>query len=291
VCRDERVMFEAAAGSAAPNRPITLETIFRIGSITKAITAAAVFRLHEAGALSVDDPVGLHLPARPASWSTITLRHLLTHTSGIPNFTALPEDPAFSLVPATPHATLARVKALPLEFEPGTRFAYSNSGYLLVGLVLERVTGASYAEGLRHTIFEPLGMRDTGSDVPAVARSRLATGDAADGASVPDPDIEAGVAHAAGGLASTVGTCDDSPAACSGRDSARGERSSASSSRRTPTRQAPGSSASSTGASSTGMAAASVGSLRISPMSRPSASLWSYCRTAGAAQPTPRRGP
>ncbi len=144
-----------------PRIAVTADTRFRIGSITKQFTAAAILKLEEKGRLSVNDPVSKFLPDWPKG-GEVTLRHLLTHSSGIHNYTAKPGFQT-GVTAATPLAALiASFKDDPYDFAPGTQFRYSNSGYVLLSQIIEKVTGESYASFLRKTFFEPLGMKDTG---------------------------------------------------------------------------------------------------------------------------------
>lgn len=139
--------------------PVTPDTAFEIGSITKQFTAACVMLLAQDGKLSVDDPVSKYLPDTPLGWSKITLRHLLTHTSGIKNYTDLD---GFEL---TRHLTQAqfikKIGALPLDFQPGAQFSYCNTGFNLLGYVIENVSGQNYWDFLRQRIFLPVGMTAT----------------------------------------------------------------------------------------------------------------------------------
>ncbi len=141
----------------------TPETKFRTGSIGKQFAAASVLRLAERGKLGLDDPISKHYDAAPLAWSKITLRHLLSMRSGIPNFTKIPD---FFVNPSkaehTPEQVIALTRDQPLRFEPGTRYEYSNSGYILIGSVIEKVTGGSYGRYLRESIFSPLGMTGSG---------------------------------------------------------------------------------------------------------------------------------
>lgn len=162
--RDGQTLLRTAIGPANRewNAANTPETKFRIGSLTKQFTATAVLLLEAAGKLQVADPLGKHLPDTPPAWADVTLHHLLTHTSGIPNFT---EDPQFSRrmhEPASPAELIGRFREKPLEFPPGSGFRYSNSGYILLGAVIERASGLSYDQYLRRNILDPLGMKDTG---------------------------------------------------------------------------------------------------------------------------------
>jgi CubicO group peptidase (beta-lactamase class C family) len=185
--------------------PATPDTKFRLGSITKQFTGMAILLLEEQGKLAVTDPVSKHIPEAPESWSGVTIHHLLTHTSGIPSFTSLPDYPKTNALPAPPIETMKRVTGMPLEFAPGARFKYSNTGYTLLGLIIERASGMDYAAFMRRNIFSPLGMTDTGyhdqkSILPkfAAGYSRGAKG------LVPAGHIDMSIPHAAGSLYSTV---------------------------------------------------------------------------------------
>ena len=139
-----------------------VDTLFRIGSITKQFTAAAILRQVEAGQLELEEPLTSYLPEYPDSGDEVTLLHLLTHTSGIPSYTNL--GPAWSrTVPLElPHAELlAMFQDAPLEFEPGSEYRYNNSGYYLLGMVLERQSDKSYGDHLAGTFFQPLGLART----------------------------------------------------------------------------------------------------------------------------------
>jgi D-alanyl-D-alanine carboxypeptidase len=179
VAHDGHPVFRKAFGPAnrewdIPNAP---DTKFRIASVTKQFTAAAVLRLVERGALKLDDPISQYYPGAPASWQMITIRHLLTHTSGIPSYTALPDFPAkISRIDLSPQEIVKLTQDQPLEFEPGTAYAYGNTGYILLGYVIEKVSGLSYAQYLQDNIFSALGMNDTGYDLNAVVLSRRASG-------------------------------------------------------------------------------------------------------------------
>jgi CubicO group peptidase (beta-lactamase class C family) len=146
------------------NIPNTPQTRFRIGSITKQFTAMAVLILQDRGKLHVQDPVCLYVPNCPQDWQPITIENLLTHTSGIPDYINSPDFMATWTEPATPEELIARFEDLPLEFPPGLRFKYSNSGYTLLGYIIERVSGESYTTFLQQNIFTPLKMNNTGYD-------------------------------------------------------------------------------------------------------------------------------
>lgn len=158
------------------NIPNTPGTKFRLGSITKQFTAAAILKLAEAGKLALDDNVKRHWPAAPEAWDAVTIRHLLTHTSGIPNFTSFPEMRTWRITESTPEKTVGYFRDKPLDFAPGERMSYSNSGYVLLAYLIERVSGRSYADYLRANVFEPLGMSDSGYDLHGTIIERRASG-------------------------------------------------------------------------------------------------------------------
>jgi CubicO group peptidase (beta-lactamase class C family) len=176
VKKGERVLLRKGYGMAdlelaVPMRP---EMIFRLGSVTKQFTAAAIMMLVEEGRLSLQDDVHKLVPAYPAH-GVITIEQLLTHTAGIPNYT---EQPAFrkrGREDLSHEELLATFKDLPLEFAPGEKWSYSNSGYYLLGMVIEKVSGQSYAEFVDARIFKPLGMSHTSyGDVPRIIAGRVA---------------------------------------------------------------------------------------------------------------------
>ena len=151
------------------------QAVYNIASITKTFTAALIMKLQEAGKLSVQDHLSKYYPDFPRA-NDITIHHLLTHTSGVFNYT---NDPAFWKLDQTKEQTLTQMiawfKDKPLNFEPGTRFQYSNSGYTLLGYIIEQVTGTSYAKALEQIIFKPLGLHHTSFGPPADT-SHLAPG-------------------------------------------------------------------------------------------------------------------
>ncbi len=208
VARKGEPVFRKAYGMAdrewdVPNTP---ETKFRLGSITKQFTAALILRLEEQGKISLEDPVSKYYPDAPKTWAKITIHHLLTHTSGIPSYTALPDFfPKHSRDPLTPAGIMKLTQDSPLEFEPGTKFSYDNSGYILLGYVIEKVTGRSYAANLQENIFGPLGMKDSGYDNWAqVIRHRASGYEDHGGTVVNAPYLDMSLPYAAGSLYSTV---------------------------------------------------------------------------------------
>ena len=205
VVRDGRTVVSKGYGLADIGRgvPATAETIYPIGSLTKQFTAAAILQLVEAGRLSLDDDLGELLPDFPTQGHHVTVRHLLNHTSGIADHTDLAGgrgEPG-----TTRQAVVDLIAAQRFDFAPGERFSYSNSGYLLLGLVIEKVTGGTYASYLDEHVFERAGLRQTSycPDKPGPGQARGY--DIANGALVDAQPIEMAVPFAAGGLCSTVG--------------------------------------------------------------------------------------
>lgn len=137
--------------------PVQADTVFEIGSLTKQFTAAGILLLAQDGKLSLDDRIHQHLAGTPAGWSNITIRHLLTHSSGLKNYTG---QAGFEW---SRHLTQAQfiqaLAALPTDFPPGTQARYCNSGYNLLGHIIENVSGKSYWTLLAERIWGPLGMR------------------------------------------------------------------------------------------------------------------------------------
>lgn len=166
VVEGDRVLLDKGYGMAnlAWQVPNTPEAKFRLGSLTKQFTATLILLLQQDGKLNVNDPVSKYLPDAPAAWAKITLANLLSHTSGIPSFTGFKEFPTWSMNPHTPAEEIALFRDKPLDFEPGSKFDYSNSNFIVLGAVIEKVSGKKYGDLLRERIFDPLGMKDTGLD-------------------------------------------------------------------------------------------------------------------------------
>lgn len=161
VVRDGQIVKTAAYGLADLEFgvPATSNTVFQIQSITKTFTSAAILLLVEEGKLSLDDPVGKHLEGTPEAWKNITLRHLLSHTSGIKDFI---NEPTASLrLDVTEEEVLRATAPRPLNFAPGERYAYSNTNYHLLAMIIRKLTGQWYGDYLRERIFVPLGMAAT----------------------------------------------------------------------------------------------------------------------------------
>ena len=185
--------------------PNTPQTVFRLGSVTKQFTGLAIVLLQERGKLSVNDPVCKYLSDCPQAWQPITIKNLLTHTAGIPNYTEFADFPKTAAAETTPAEMTNRFRDKPLQFALGEKYAYSNSGYYLLGMITERASGKPYADFLQENIFGPLGMKQTGYDNPVRIIKNRAAGYArtSDGLVNAAP-ISMSTAYSAGALYSTV---------------------------------------------------------------------------------------
>jgi CubicO group peptidase (beta-lactamase class C family) len=184
----------------------TPQTVFRLGSVTKQFTGMAITMLQERGKLSVSDSLCKFLTECPEAWKPITVKNLLTHTSGITNYTSFPDFAKTATLPITTDDMIGLVKDKPLDFVPGAKFAYSNSGYLLLGIIIERTSGKSYAKFLQENIFIPLGMKQSGYDDPIkIIRNRAAGYQRQDGKYINAAYMDMTIPYAAGALYSTTG--------------------------------------------------------------------------------------
>lgn len=156
------------------NVPATTETVFEIGSVSKQITAAGILILMQDGKLNLDEKISRYLPNTPTSWEKVTIRNLLNHTSGIKSYSSLT---GFDLSKRMKQADF--IKALsphPLDFETGTNYVYSNSGYNLLSFIIESVSGKNYWDFMRERVFNPLGMTKTADRDPQFIIKNRATG-------------------------------------------------------------------------------------------------------------------
>jgi CubicO group peptidase (beta-lactamase class C family) len=207
VAKDGKILINKGYGTAnldwkVPNSPTTR---FRLGSVTKQFTAACILLLEEQAKLKIGDPVKKYLPDAPAAWDRITIFNLLTHTSGIPNFTEFPDYRATEATPTTPEELVARFRAKPLDFAPGTGWHYSNSGYVLLGYLIEKISGEPYSKFLQENILTPLGMKDSGYDSNTEIIPQRAVGYApGHGRPVVAGYIDMSIPFSAGGLYSTT---------------------------------------------------------------------------------------
>lgn len=208
VVQDGRTVLRKAYGMADVARriPMTPDTALRLGSITKQFTAVGILMLVDEGKVALDDDITKFLPDYPTRGKRITIEQLLTHTSGIVSFTS---KPAFFKSTGTDKSVAEMIDSFkndPLEFEPGTRWAYNNSGYFLLGAVIEKVSGQTYAAFLEARIFKPLGMQHTayeGQERNAGPRATGHTKGLLGGVSTAKP-ISMTQPYAAGALVSTV---------------------------------------------------------------------------------------
>ncbi|MEJ0029898.1 MAG: serine hydrolase domain-containing protein [Bacteroidota bacterium] len=157
-----KVIYRKAFGKADLELNVDMkpEHIFRIGSITKQFTAVAILQLVEKGVINLKDDITKFIPDYPSHGKVITIENLLSHTSGIKNFTEI-ENLKTGTQPYAPLDVISLFKDQPVDFEPGTQYHYSNSGYVVLGYIIERMSGLTYNEYLNKNIFSPLGMRQS----------------------------------------------------------------------------------------------------------------------------------
>jgi CubicO group peptidase (beta-lactamase class C family) len=208
VAENGKVIFKKGYGLAnmewdTPNKP---DTKFRLGSLTKQFTSMLIMQLVEQGKLRLEGKITDYLTDYPkAAGDKITIHHLLTHTSGIPNYTELPDYNTYERNRFKPADFIKKFSELPLTFEPGSAFAYSNSGYVLLGAIIEKVTGKPYEKVLQENIFTPLQMLNTGYDMSYKILPNRASGYQRRNLVYENaPYIDMSIPYAAGALYSTV---------------------------------------------------------------------------------------
>ncbi len=209
IAKNNQIIFKKPFGLAdlKKARPIKADMIFQIGSMTKQFTSAAVLQLVEEGKVSLDDPIQKYVEYFPNKKFPVTIHHLLSQTSGIPEFFDVDEEEMNLLSREhTPGQLIAYYKDKPLAFEPGTQFQYSNSNYPLLGVVVEQVSGMSLEEYLRVNFFEPLTMNSTSLwYTDETKKKSIAKGYRSyKGELIPSPKIVGSVPYAAGAIVSTV---------------------------------------------------------------------------------------
>lgn len=204
VARGDEVLFRQVHGYADRNlmKPLELNSRFRLASVSKQFTAAAILRLQDEGVLTVDDPLCRWIRPCPPAWEPIRLHHLLSHTSGVPDLMARPGWGVRRVTPATVEELTSQSGLYGLQFAPGTKVRYNNAGYNLLGTVVEKASGRPLHTYLREAFFEPLGMADTGYDDGAsdvvMGYANLA------GGPTEQPDANVSIIFAAGALYSTL---------------------------------------------------------------------------------------
>jgi CubicO group peptidase (beta-lactamase class C family) len=210
VAKKGQVVYHKAFGMANLELDVPLRTdhVFRIGSVTKQFTAAAILQLMEQGKLSLDDEITKFIPDYPTQGERITVEHLLTHTSGIKSYTGMKEfSPMQRRKDLMPLELVDFFKDQPMEFKPGTQWRYNNSGYILLGYIIEKVAGKPYGEYIAETLFKPLGMtRSYYGAVEPVIKNRVPGYSQADveGTYANSPYLSMTQPYAAGSLLSTV---------------------------------------------------------------------------------------
>jgi CubicO group peptidase (beta-lactamase class C family) len=173
-----------------------------LASLTKQFTAMAIMMLQAADKLDINESICEYLEDCPPAWRTVTVRNLLNHTSGIPNYTDFIDFETSETISTTPAELIGRFRDLPLNYEPGAFYQYGNSGYVLLGSIIENVSGMSYAEFLQMAIFDKVVMPDSGVDPGAPGTVDRALGYAVPG--TPASPIDTSTLFAAGNLYSNV---------------------------------------------------------------------------------------
>jgi CubicO group peptidase (beta-lactamase class C family) len=163
VYKDGAILYRKAFGLANLELgiPMTPENVFEIGSITKQFTAVSILMLMEQGKLSLEDEITKYLPDYPTNGKTITVHHLLNHTSGIKSYTNMKSFMAMARQDMSPTEIIDHFKNEPMEFDPGEKWNYNNSGYIILGHIIEKISGRSYAEFIAENIFQPLKMENS----------------------------------------------------------------------------------------------------------------------------------
>lgn len=204
VTKNGKTIYRNAFGLAHLEKktPLKPDDVLRIGSVTKQFTAVSILLLADQGKLTLSDPITKHLTDYPKTGDSITIEHLLTHTSGVTSYTDMPEYLGNMEKKLAVNDIIARFKDLPLKFAPGTRWEYSNSGYFLLGAIIERASGMRYAEFVAKHIFVPLNMQDSAYEGFERSTKRRVEG-YSDRAKVAAA-IDMSQPYAAGSLVSTV---------------------------------------------------------------------------------------
>lgn len=207
ISKKGQIIYKKAFGMAnlELNVPMQTENVFRIGSISKQFTAIAILQLMEQGKLSLQDDITKFIPDYPTHGHKITVEHLLTHTSGIKSYTNMIEFGPISRLDKKPEELIQFFKNQPMEFAPGTKWNYNNSGYFLLGYIIEKVSGKTYPEYIEENIFKALGMNNSyyGSDSKIIKNRAAAYGKDDIGFVNAEP-LSMTLPYAAGSLQSTV---------------------------------------------------------------------------------------
>ncbi|MEN7538693.1 serine hydrolase domain-containing protein [Aurantiacibacter flavus] len=211
VARGDRIVLDRGYGIADLewNAPVDASTTFRIGSNTKQFTAAAILKLAEQGKLGLDDPLSQYVPEFDTGGRVVTVRQMLNHTSGIPEYTIQPDFfPNLSRLDLTDAELLELVSGKPFDFEPGAEWRYSNTNYYLLGMIVAKASGRPYAAFLQEEFFTPLGLAHTRYGSESEIIPRRAQGYSFDpntGSLSNDAAISMNVPGGGGGLVSSAG--------------------------------------------------------------------------------------
>lgn len=207
VAKDGEIIYKKAFGMAdlELSVPMQPDMVFRVGSITKQFTAVAILQLMEQGKLSLQDDITKFIPDYPTHGYTITVEHLLTHTSGIKSYTSISEIMKFVRDDKTPEEVINMFKNQPMDFAPGTKFRYNNSGFFLLGYIIEKVSGKTYKDYIEENFFRPLGMTGScyGNDVKIIPNRASGYQAGADGVQNADV-LSMLLPYSAGAIQSTV---------------------------------------------------------------------------------------
>jgi CubicO group peptidase (beta-lactamase class C family) len=207
VAEQGKIIYKKAFGMAniELNVPMKANMVFRLGSISKQFTAISILQLMEKGKLTLQDKITTHISDYPKDGNKITIEHLLTHTSGIVNITRMKNFGNIKRKSLTTPEVIDFFKNEPLEFEPGTRWSYSNSGYILLGYIVEKVSGLAYGQYLEENIFKPCQMTASSLDDDSKIIKNRASGYAKNGDQTVNAEfISMTIPHGAGGIVSTV---------------------------------------------------------------------------------------
>jgi len=158
IAKNKEIIYKNSSGIANLKTPLNVNSVFKIGSITKQFTAVSILMLEEKGKLNLRDDIKKYIPDYPTNGKNITIHNLLNHTSGIKDYSSMDNFNEFSKKELTPKELIDIFKNEPSDFEPGTQFKYNNSGYILLGYIIEKITKASYADFIDKNIFKPLNM-------------------------------------------------------------------------------------------------------------------------------------
>lgn len=184
----------------------TAQTVYRIGSVTKQFTSAAVMQLFEKGAFKLDDSIGTYLPTLPTAWHAATIRQLLNHTSGIPSYTDVGPSWVRRWGEAmSPDTLIALTANKPLDFPSGTKWSYDNTGYVILGMLIEKLTGHTWADEIATRFAKPLGLTSTLNCLPGPVIKHRAHGYERDNNTwINTPYLEMTQPYSAGAMCSTI---------------------------------------------------------------------------------------